>query len=207
MSAHGAGGVKKKPVTAAEQWWDDYFTTQWEARGGRAQSAGFMAALLGEIPRAEWQTIVDIGCALGDGTALLATAWPGARVIGIDISGVGIHLARASGHAGCEFHQVPLDQAPPDADLMTCSNVLEHCADYLEVMARYLRHCRDTFALLVPYRQEPLPPDGEHAVTLDESSFPETVGGFRRVAMRTIAVPARCWHAPQLCVIYRRTDE
>jgi len=78
--------------------------------------------------RAEPHEIVDWGCGLGDGSALLAAAFPSARVIGIDPSERLLERAR-SAHAGprVRFERPDSRRAPGiAADLVHLNGVVHH---------------------------------------------------------------------------------
>lgn len=182
----------------------------WERNGGAAQSHGFMHALLDAcasayLPLAEFTTAADIGCALGDGTAVLYERLPGAMISGYDISPAGIERAAAQWEALpiTWICGTPDDPLPLTADFMTCSNVLEHLDHPIETLTRWLCAAHRAFAVLVPFRQQLL--DGViHKHRFGKSDFPEHLSGHALICLRTVTVPFHCWQEPQLFALYMR---
>ena len=75
--------MNREEVTAASvnsrPWWDKYFEEQWDAHGGGDQTRFFMETALSHLPEAEKAylnsggvTILDWGCAFGEGVTTLA---------------------------------------------------------------------------------------------------------------------------------------
>ena len=100
------------------------------------------------------RTVVDLGCALGYTTRLLAEALPSARTIGLDISVPFIEAAqRASGadrHITYLCHdvtQVPFPMAP--VDVLFCRLLLTHMAEPLNVVAGWATQLRPGGILLM----------------------------------------------------------
>ena len=188
--------------------WDRCFAISWQRNGGQEQTASFMqmilAGLTDYLSQADGpplHTIIDTGCALGDGARLLAQAFPSADVTGIDVAPTAIQKATEIG--GASFCCIGLmDPLPFSADLVTCSNVLEHCHDYLEVLERYMAGCTQLFVILVPL-DEQFPLVGDHFYALDRTSFPTQLNGFHRVYDAEYP-GGRYWGGQQLLLIYRR---
>lgn len=111
----------------------DYF-----ARGRLAQ---LRALWVGPEP----DRIIDLGCGTGEGTALLAETFPGARVHGVDPSGASIELASARWASDrVTFSQGEPRDLPP-AQLVHLSGVAHHVAP-----ARRDALFQDIAALLCP---------------------------------------------------------
>lgn len=105
LSGEGKGYFARGRVRFLREWWTD---------DGRPDPA----------------LIVDLGCGVGDVTPLLAEAFPGARVLGLDTSArsIGVALTRSAGGAvsfgvsGGAEHREALGQA----DLVHLNGVLHH---------------------------------------------------------------------------------
>src|SRR5260370_41909220 len=89
-------------------WWDAYFQGSWDSYGGSGQTRYFMQTLLANLPESEKaylqagsRTILDWGCAFGEGVAALAKTFPQSRVAGLDFSKAAIDEARVR-NAGYE---------------------------------------------------------------------------------------------------------
>jgi SAM-dependent methyltransferase len=63
--------------------------------------------------RRHWRRVLEVGCGLGYFTSRLASALPGAEVVGIDISPTAVEAARQQ-HAGIRFDVGDLRQGVPD---------------------------------------------------------------------------------------------
>ena len=89
-------------------------------------------------------TVVDYGCGRGAWVPLLRATYPGARLVGVEISPKAVHQARLD-HPDAEFHAFDGRRAPlPDAsaDLVFSYHVLEHVLDLSETVADMVRIAR-----------------------------------------------------------------
>ena len=85
--------------------------------------------------------VVDVGC--GGGILSDAMARKGARVVGIDLAGRSLKVARLhaleAGTAGVEYREVSAEayaaEAPAQADVVTCMEMLEHVPQPESVVA------------------------------------------------------------------------
>ena len=73
--------------------WEQYFEDDWGVNDGPLQSRHFMLQLLAHLPLPELQwliepdrSILDWGCATGEGTAVLARLLPNSQVTGLDFA-------------------------------------------------------------------------------------------------------------------------
>lgn len=135
------GGVKKNKVMDSKATNQAYYKTYWNENMIRylQQSAGgrwfdhLLRLTLSEIPAGTVRTVADIGCGVGNKTAMMARHFQKAQVIGYDFSEEGIAAAKA-------FHKVKnVDFATADIteakhhqkfDLITAFDVLEHIDDW-----------------------------------------------------------------------------
>jgi GT2 family glycosyltransferase/2-polyprenyl-3-methyl-5-hydroxy-6-metoxy-1,4-benzoquinol methylase/glycosyltransferase involved in cell wall biosynthesis len=192
------------------QWWDEYFRSDWERHGGPDQTRHFMQRLLGALPEVDRAvlaeqalSVVDWGCALGDGCEELARTFPLARVTGLDVSAEAVRAAQRRYPEICFEVTSPADAGalPSDFDLVINSNCLEHFDAPLEILAANLRRTRLLHLSLVPYREQPL--SVHHKVCLDEHSFPPVLAGFTRLFAAEVAVDPDYWPSGrQLLVAY-----
>jgi SAM-dependent methyltransferase len=128
-------GTDSPHEVAPDDWethWDDYADS---ARRNPAQSfrRRLVLGLLAKAsPGGAPVRYLDIGCGQGDLATDVARRWPGAEVVGLELSAKGVELASAKVPEG-RFVQFDLlsGQDPPDrlagwATHATCSEVLEH---------------------------------------------------------------------------------
>lgn len=193
-------------VVNSRAWWDEYFVNEWEEKGGPEQSRHFMEMLLKSLParegdflRSNATQILDWGCAFGEGVDLLAKAFPAAKVEGLDFSEHAIATARQR-FPEHEFISTPDGALPRDFDVIVTSNCLEHFEKPLEIVNQHLPHCRLLYMALVPYNEHPFDP--QHRAQFREESFPERLGGFRRVHVGLVQTDPKFWAAPELLAIY-----
>jgi GT2 family glycosyltransferase/2-polyprenyl-3-methyl-5-hydroxy-6-metoxy-1,4-benzoquinol methylase len=190
----------------SREWWQDYFADRWEAHGGGEQTRHFMERLLVELQapeqhylRSKALTILDWGCAFGEGVAVLAEAFPQSRVVGLDFAPNAVEQARKR-HPNQEFILTENGEIPGQFDCIVTSNCLEHFAHPLEIIKAHLRACKQLYLLLVPYNEYPL--HETHRSQFKEESFPERLAGFVRLAAKTIALDPAYWPGQQLLVVY-----
>ncbi len=187
-------------------WWDDYFVHHWEPNNGRGQTAHFMERVVANLPGAEVAylsseaaTILDWGCACGDGVAILAKAFPRCHVFGLDYSRAAIAKARQA-FPQHEFQPSEDGEISSAVDVVITSNCLEHFVAPLDIIQKHLRSCRALYVLLVPYREVPL--CESHFSQFREECFPECLNGFTRIVAKVIDVASNFWGGQQLLVIY-----
>lgn len=198
------------PPVNSRCWWEDYFAEQWDAYGGRAQTAYFMRRLVEHLPAAEREylnsrdaSILDWGCAFGNGVDVLAQTFPRCSVSGLDFAETAIAEAKSC-FPQYEFHRTDNGEIPKSFDVVVVSNCLEHFPNPLEVMRRQLPHCRKFYAVLVPYRESPL--HSSHVSQFREECFPHRFDGFTRIATVIIDCESPYWLGRQILVLYASGD-
>ncbi len=194
----------------SQKWWDAYFKKGWKENHGSEQTEGFMALLVEALPEPELAfmkddhpSILDWGCALGEGVSVLAEAFPDSEVVGADFSKVAIGRARRR-YRKNRFLLTEDESLPEEFDVVVTSNCLEHFADPLAVVRQHLPSCRQLYIALVPYEESPL--HEQHFAKLNEDSFPERLGGFVRIVNRVVPLDSELWTGDQLLVIYASPD-
>lgn len=197
------------PPINSPKWWDEYLQHHWDGNGGAEQTRHFMQRLIAELPAPERDhlrhrvaSILDWGCAHGEGVDELARAFGGVDVRGLDIAPSAVEEARRRFPA-CTF-ALATDGAIPRADVVVSSNCLEHFHAPWQVAERLAAAAKDLLILLVPCDEAPL--CESHVVAFGESSFPERIGGLLQVAIKRIGMDPRCWGGDQLLAIYGSED-
>jgi 2-polyprenyl-3-methyl-5-hydroxy-6-metoxy-1,4-benzoquinol methylase len=127
------------------------------------------------------RTVIDFGCGQGDLIQLLAPIVGDRRLIGLELSRVGVEIASAKAPQA-SFHQVDLVANTPElrdlhgrGDLCICSEVIEHLDD----PQMFLRHVR-------PY----LAPGGLLVVTVPSgpmNAFEKSIGHRQHFTPETIS--------------------
>jgi hypothetical protein len=200
----------------SRQYWDDRFATDWILRAGREQSRFFARIAVDHMP--PWlvrelagATVCDWGCAMGDGTQALAAAMPTTRWTGVDFAANAIDAARRN-VPGVEFacRNLLEEQAGEPFDAVFSSNVLEHFAEPMSVMARLGRHARRFQIHLVPFREDAGHREPEHAVTFGWRNLPLAPedGWALLHATRIDAgrIPDSHWHGEQMLLVFARRE-
>lgn len=194
----------------SKAWWNEMFGSAWESNSGREQTRHFMERLIANLPEPELEflrtvgvSILDWGCALGDGVDVLAHAFPDSKLVGLDFSRIAVEKARLT-FPHLEFRTTEEGDIAETVDVITCSNCLEHFDAPLEVMRSQLAKCRQVYAALVPLDEKVL--CESHRSRFDENSFPTEVEGFRRLHCQSIEVDDRLWGGKQLLAVYGSPD-
>ena len=124
-------------------------------------------------------SLLDIGCALGDGCVLLKTHFPRAEISGADFSKVGIGKAKERTE---KVHFLLLDigkeDPPKKYDYITLMSTLEHFNNPFPIVDRCLKFVNKALIICVPYTEqfdEPrLYSRGLHRYLFNEKTF----GGY-----------------------------
>ncbi|MDY7033285.1 MAG: class I SAM-dependent methyltransferase [Thermodesulfobacteriota bacterium] len=153
--------------------------------------------ILDLFPCDEAFTLLDIGCALGDGCELLHERFPKARITGIDISDVGISKAQAK-NSGVQYMVLNIlkEEIPYMYDYITIIETLEHFDDPFLIVNKCLTHVRNALVISVPYTPDkpsgPVPGVGEHRYLFNEKTFIDYNQGFLKVTDYIKATQSRC---------------
>lgn len=198
--------VAVAPTVNSHLWWETYFSHHWEANRGSEQTRHFMSLIVNNLPIPEIgylynepRTILDWGCAFGEGSRLLLETFFRAQVTGLDHSATAIHEA-ALRHPDCEFILADGREIERAFDVVVCSNCLEHFADPLAIMAQQVAGCRNLYIVLVPYQEDPL--HESHLTSFDERSFPQQIGDFSQLYCRVCEADPTFWNGRQMLVAY-----
>ena len=197
-------GIGESPQTP--EWWDYQLAHAWELNEGPAQTLHFMTRLIASLPGPDTAflsendtTILDWGCAMGEGVAALAEAFPRSRVTGIDLAPSAINAARARFPLH-EFMVTENGSIPERFDVIVTSNVIEHLTHPFDTIREHLASCRLLYLALVPQCEYPLM-EG-HLTTFVKESFPRCLGSFVRLFVREVSTDPRIWFGDQLLAGY-----
>ena len=194
------------PPVNSRTFWEQYFDDQWGVNDGPLQSRHFMLQLLSHLPLPDLQwlfesnlSILDWGCATGEGTGILARLLPNSQVTGLDFAKQAIDQATQR-HPQATFLWTPEGEIPYEFDVVLSSNCLEHFEDPLVIATDHVQHSRSLYMILVPYKEHPL--HEQHFAQFRDESFPESIDGFSRVAVIPFPVNNEHWPGWQVLAIY-----
>ena len=108
--------------------------------------------ILDMFPADEKFSLLDVGCALGDGCELIHSHFPKAEVTGIDFSEVGIKKAGERG-SGVNYMVADIvkDPVPGEYDYVAIVETLEHFDDPYPIVDKLLKHVKKSMIISVPY--------------------------------------------------------
>lgn len=199
-----------------KEYWEQRFNENWAERRGREQSRFFARLGVGLLPdwlkwslASEKLSLLDWGCALGDGTDVLAQSISGAVVTGCDFSPAAIDNATAH-YPNIEFQCFDVAEAKVDRhwDFVFSSNTLEHFYKPWEMLDAVSRVARMGVVLLIPY-EEYLRIE-EHFYTFEAGNIPFRLDGDFFLAYHRIvdgaSIPETEWAGKQILLVYLRND-
>lgn len=196
----------------SKEYWDCRFGTQdWQSRHGDKQSEYFYSILVHWIPaavqseiRSNKYSVVDFGCAQGEGTELFARAFPESRVTGVDISTEAIKIARKK-NKQASFLAVDLTTHPDEWDVMITSNTLEHFHHPWDMAGRLSAKIRKYIIVLVPFEEPNVPrPNYEHFYSFNRDNIPQVLGNFRLTYGTVLETNPQWWDGMQVLLVYTR---
>lgn len=196
-------------------YWDKRFSEDWGEMDGPSQSRFFARLALHMIPawiireiRRERFTVVDWGCAEGDGTDVLTEAIDKSQMVGIDISNVAIETA-VNRYPGISFQAADLlsgenAQKAAEFDVIFSSNTVEHFHAPFDVLESLAMRARKAVILLLPYREHTR--IDEHFSTFTPGNIPCNVGqNFSLVYSKVwdcSELPDTQWRGEQILLVY-----
>jgi 2-polyprenyl-3-methyl-5-hydroxy-6-metoxy-1,4-benzoquinol methylase len=133
--------------------------------------------ILDLLPQDKEFSLLDIGCAIGDGCELLQEKFPKAKITGVDISEVGIKKAREKTKSVQYFVlDILKNPIPEKYDYITMIETLEHFDNPFAVVDKCLKHVRQSLIISAPYYSqkhlsEKMINLSEHRYTFNEKTF------------------------------------
>lgn len=122
------------------------------------------------LPKDQNFSLLDIGCALGDGCILMKKHFPDSDINGCDISKVGIKKAKAKNKDinlfECNILKEKLDKK---YDFITMVSILEHFDNPFSVIDKCLKYVNKALIIDCPYDEKN--PSGEHKHSFDENTL------------------------------------
>ncbi|RAU93230.1 methyltransferase domain-containing protein [Paenibacillus sp. YN15] len=190
----------------SKEYWDKRFEDDWEKNSGRQQSRYFAELAMNMMPKKllaiskeENFTWLDWGCALGDGTQIIANAIGIENVCGLDFSTSAIETALVY-FPNLQFMSGSLLDYDKKYDIIFSSNCMEHFKDPHFWLNQIFDHANNMVILLLPFQEyERL---AEHEYTFDYHSFNFEIKGFHCVFHKTTETNPDFWPGKQILVVY-----
>lgn len=153
--------------------------------------------ILDLFPQDKEFSLLDIGCAIGDGCELLQEKFPKAKITGVDISDVGIEKAKQKTKSVQYLVLDILKQPiPKKYDYITIIQTLEHFDNPFAVVDKCLKHVRKSIIISVPYNQKCSPTKAlnvsEHRYSFNEETFANYNCRVVKVTKFIKATQAKC---------------
>ncbi len=199
-------------VINSKEYWDFRFKTQdWQNNQGNEQTLHFYTLLLNAIPEALQDeiniakyTILDFGCAQGEGTDYFAKMLPNTIVTGVDFSQEAVEIARKK-HPNkvtfiCEDF-TKLSTPQPNFDVIISSNTLEHFYNPWDVLYKLTTHARKYVIILVPFNQQGIP-TAEHFYSFNYDNIPGIINNFKLSFKKILYPDPKYWGEKQILLIY-----
>lgn len=159
-------------IKNSKEYWDVRFSTNdWAEKGGNIQTLQYAKQYvqLLDISRNFNGILCDFGCAQGDAFPVYHSAFPHAKLIGIDFSKNAIkHSIKKYGNIA-NFICGGVQEVP-DSNIIISSHTFEHLEDDYVILKGLLRKCHKCF-VIVPYREDPIAK--EHLRIYNKNSFSE----------------------------------
>lgn len=199
-------------INSKEYWNKRFENKNWKLYNGPEQTAYFTQLFLNKAP--QWLirhirknnfTIMDIGCAEGDGTNILSSVWPG-QVCGGDFSEAAIAEAKK------KYPELPFDvedifQLSKDWDVIFLSNVIEHFESPYKALAAACEHARSCVIVMVPFEENA--EIAEHVAKFTFDSIPVSVGDFHLIYYNDIMeydLDKTYYFGQQMVLVYSRDE-
>ena len=202
----------------SESYWDTRFKEDWESCSGPWQTRFFYQIAVDHLPAwLMWQiksrelTLVDWGCAQGDGADVWASYLGPERVAGVDFSAVAVAQA-AERYPSVRFiHEDWLVETPDISetfDIVFSSNTLEHFHSPFAVLKSLLPRARKAVVLALPYKE--MDRIDEHFYTFLPDNIPLRLpNGFRLFWAKVVDcrnLPRTQWGGDQIILVYAAED-
>ena len=202
----------------SENYWDGRFSADWESCEGPRQSRFFSRLTLENLPswliekiRVQSLTLVDWGCAQGDGTDVWASYISSQQLTGVDFSAIAIEQA-SNRYPSIRFlNENWLEKSTENNnsyDIVFSSNTLEHFSQPYEVLDILGARAKKAVILALPYRE--FDRIDEHFYSFSPTNIPlELKNGFRIIWSRVINcrhLPNTLWAGDQIFMVYAESS-
>lgn len=202
-----------KEINSSE-YWDNRFESDWEEKFGLEQTLFFTKIALNNIPNDIKKifnkynfSILDWGCAEGQGAHLLKKEFNELNVSGMDFSEVAIKKAKKLFN-NIVFYNQNLKDLGKEFDVIYSSNCLEHFEKPGEIMKDLYQYTNNYLILLLPFEEKDR--IDEHFVSFDYDSFKIYDNDFHLVFFKEINIDymegVKYWSGKQILLIYAKSN-
>ena len=201
-------------IINSDIYWDARFAENWDVCEGPRQSRFFARIAIDHLP--QWLleelkrhslTLVDWGCAQGDGTDVWASYIDAKQIAGVDFSSVAIEQA-AQRYPAIRF--INADWLTPEGkpgevfDVVFSSNTLEHFHKPYDALNAICRRAKKAIVLALPYKE--FERIDEHFFSFLPENIPlQLVNGFKLIWSRVVdcrSLPNTLWNGDQVILVY-----
>lgn len=192
----------------SKEYWDNRFQTDWIENCGAEQTRFFMEILVRNLSpeflnfwNQEYYSIVDWGCAMGEGVDVLNKVLPSANIFGFDVSNVAVESCEKKFSAIATFTSAKPLRA---FDICILSNVAEHFSDPWSFIAECLELVNEYCLVMVPF--EEVNPIDEHEYVFTYRNIKKYVGDFFLNNYRVIDLEFddSLWNGKQILLTYKK---
>jgi SAM-dependent methyltransferase len=200
----------KKFELNSKDYWDCRFKTQdWQLHNGDEQTLHFYVLLVNSLPEyihneleKNRYSVVDFGCAQGEGTEFFAKAFEQAHVTGVDISTEGIEIAKRK-HSKAAFLATDLTESNSKWDILISSNTLEHFYEPWNILNKLSNKINKYMIILVPFDQQGIP-NHEHFYSFNMQNIPLSINDFNLVDKKFVYANPKYWGEKQILLVYKK---
>lgn len=201
-------------IINSQDYWDNRFSDDWEKNSGPAQSRFFANVTLDNLPpwligtiKKQKLTLVDWGCAQGDGTDALARFFDPKRLTGVDFSTESIAAAKnrysAINFLVEDWLQEDFSELEKEYDFVFSSNTLEHFHDPFKVIKKIASKAKLGLIFALPYREYNR--IDEHFFTFTKDNLPTRIGRFSLFWSKVVdcsLINNTMWTGDQIILVY-----
>ncbi|NOU73891.1 methyltransferase domain-containing protein [Paenibacillus sp. LMG 31458] len=194
----------------SQDYWNERFVKDWDSKGGRNQTSYFVNLALKLIPspilnviQKKNLSVLDWGCAEGDGTVVLAKQLSSSNVFGLDFAEAAISKAK-SHYSNITFFDGKLENYDNVYDVIFTSNCLEHYENPIDWMHYLSKWTKELLIILIPFQEyERI---DEHFSTFDYLNIALSINNLQLLYHKVVPTEPSYWPGKQILLIYANKD-
>ena len=191
----------------SDSYWNNRFTHDWKEKGGRDQTNYFTNLAWNNLPEKFIEllkynrglSILDWGCAEGDGVNCIQEMFPLIKVSGLDFSAVAIENAKKN-YPQHTFYDGSLEDYDNKFSIIFTSNTLEHFEDPYPWINQIARYAEQFLIIMVPFQEKDR--IKEHFFSFNYDSFPLKINDFMLAYFAVLETDPDYWPGQQLLLLY-----